>query len=58
MVSFTGSFFNDTETQKGTGGSALLLIFLVTCLILGLLVVVSLFVIKLRRAHILWKKGN
>ncbi|XP_070305450.1 cytotoxic and regulatory T-cell molecule isoform X5 [Salvelinus sp. IW2-2015] len=51
-----GSFVNDTETQKGTGGSALLLIFLVTCLILGLLVVVSLFVIKLRRAHILWKK--
>ncbi|XP_021479499.1 cytotoxic and regulatory T-cell molecule isoform X3 [Oncorhynchus mykiss] len=51
-----GSFFNDTETQKGTGGSALLLIFLVTGLILGLLVVVSLFVIKLRRAHILWKK--
>ncbi|KAM9540504.1 cytotoxic and regulatory T-cell molecule-like isoform 8-T9 [Salvelinus alpinus] len=53
-----GSFVNDTETQKGTGGSALLLIFLVTCLILGLLVVVSLFVIKLRRAHILWKKEN
>ncbi|XP_071029291.1 cytotoxic and regulatory T-cell molecule-like isoform X3 [Oncorhynchus clarkii lewisi] len=53
-----GSFFNDTETQKGTGGSALLLIFLVTGLILGLLVVVSLFVIKLRRAHILWKKEN
>uniref|UniRef100_A0A8C7UEP3 Ig-like domain-containing protein n=1 Tax=Oncorhynchus mykiss TaxID=8022 RepID=A0A8C7UEP3_ONCMY len=52
------SFFNDTETQKGTGGSALLLIFLVTGLILGLLVVVSLFVIKLRRAHILWKKEN
>ncbi|XP_020341317.1 cytotoxic and regulatory T-cell molecule isoform X3 [Oncorhynchus kisutch] len=51
-----GSFFNDMETQKGTGGSALLLIFLVTGLILGLLVVVSLFVIKLRRAHILWKK--
>ncbi|XP_024287805.1 cytotoxic and regulatory T-cell molecule-like isoform X3 [Oncorhynchus tshawytscha] len=51
-----GSFFNDTETQKGTGRSALLLIFLVTGLILGLLVVVSLFVIKLRRAHILWKK--
>ncbi|XP_031682641.1 cytotoxic and regulatory T-cell molecule isoform X4 [Oncorhynchus kisutch] len=53
-----GSFFNDMETQKGTGGSALLLIFLVTGLILGLLVVVSLFVIKLRRAHILWKKEN
>uniref|UniRef100_A0A8C8MD08 Ig-like domain-containing protein n=1 Tax=Oncorhynchus tshawytscha TaxID=74940 RepID=A0A8C8MD08_ONCTS len=53
-----GSFFNDTETQKGTGRSALLLIFLVTGLILGLLVVVSLFVIKLRRAHILWKKEN
>uniref|UniRef100_A0A8C7EZW3 Cytotoxic and regulatory T-cell molecule n=1 Tax=Oncorhynchus kisutch TaxID=8019 RepID=A0A8C7EZW3_ONCKI len=52
------SFFNDMETQKGTGGSALLLIFLVTGLILGLLVVVSLFVIKLRRAHILWKKEN
>uniref|UniRef100_A0A673YVP0 Cytotoxic and regulatory T-cell molecule-like n=1 Tax=Salmo trutta TaxID=8032 RepID=A0A673YVP0_SALTR len=56
--SSSGSFFNDTETQKGTGGSALLLIFLVTCLILGLLVIVSLFVIKLRRAHILWKKEN
>ncbi|CAB1352344.1 unnamed protein product [Coregonus sp. 'balchen'] len=53
-----GSLFNDTEKQRGTGGSAPLLIFLVTCLILGLLVVVSLFVIKLRRAHILWKKEN
>ncbi|KAK6322551.1 hypothetical protein J4Q44_G00073430 [Coregonus suidteri] len=53
-----GSLFNDTEKQRGTGGSAPLLIFLVTCLILGLLVVVSLFVIKLRRAHILWKKDG
>ncbi|CAB1316606.1 unnamed protein product [Coregonus sp. 'balchen'] len=53
-----GSFFDETERQKGNGGSAPLLIFLVTCLILGLLVVVTFFVIKLRRAHILWKKEN
>uniref|UniRef100_A0A4W5MRL3 Ig-like domain-containing protein n=1 Tax=Hucho hucho TaxID=62062 RepID=A0A4W5MRL3_9TELE len=53
-----GIFFDETERQRGNGRSAPLLIFLVTCLILGLLVVVSFFVIKLRRAHILWKKEN
>ncbi|XP_064838027.1 cytotoxic and regulatory T-cell molecule-like isoform X1 [Oncorhynchus masou masou] len=54
----TTGIFDETERQRGNGSSAPLLIFLVTCLILGLLVVVAFFVIKLRRAHILWKKEN
>ncbi|XP_068456353.1 cytotoxic and regulatory T-cell molecule [Clinocottus analis] len=51
----TGSF-NDPKTRTGTGGSSSLLVFLVTCLIFGLLVVVIFFAIKLRRAHIAWKR--
>ncbi|XP_034035001.1 LOW QUALITY PROTEIN: cytotoxic and regulatory T-cell molecule-like [Thalassophryne amazonica] len=35
-----------------------LLVFLVTCLILALLVVVIFFAIKLRRAHLIWKREN
>ncbi|XP_056267868.1 cytotoxic and regulatory T-cell molecule [Pseudoliparis swirei] len=53
----TGSF-NDTNIRTGTGGSSSLLVFLVTCLIFGLLVVVIFFAIKLRRAHIAWKRDN
>ncbi|XP_054481608.1 cytotoxic and regulatory T-cell molecule isoform X3 [Anoplopoma fimbria] len=51
----TGSF-DDPNMRTGTGGSSSLLVFLVTCLIFGLLVVVIFFAIKLRRAHIAWKK--
>ncbi|XP_029304292.1 cytotoxic and regulatory T-cell molecule isoform X5 [Cottoperca gobio] len=51
----TGSF-NDPNMQTGTEGSSSLLVFLVTCLIFGLLVVVLFFAIKLRRAHIIWKR--
>ncbi|XP_070699915.1 cytotoxic and regulatory T-cell molecule [Pempheris klunzingeri] len=53
----TGSF-NDPKTQKGSEGSSSLLVFLVTCLILCLLVVVFFFAIKLRKAHIAWKREN
>ncbi|XP_054481607.1 cytotoxic and regulatory T-cell molecule isoform X2 [Anoplopoma fimbria] len=53
----TGSF-DDPNMRTGTGGSSSLLVFLVTCLIFGLLVVVIFFAIKLRRAHIAWKKEN
>ncbi|XP_034406351.1 cytotoxic and regulatory T-cell molecule isoform X2 [Cyclopterus lumpus] len=53
----TGSF-NDSKMRTGTGGSSSLLVFLVTCLIFGLLVVVIFFAIKLRRAHIAWKREN
>ncbi|XP_068577366.1 cytotoxic and regulatory T-cell molecule isoform X2 [Cebidichthys violaceus] len=53
----TGSF-NDPKMRTGTGGSSSLLVFLVTCLIFGLLVVVIFFAIKLRRAHIAWKREN
>ncbi|XP_033973245.1 cytotoxic and regulatory T-cell molecule [Trematomus bernacchii] len=58
--------YNHTEGNKTdilndprmrTGGSSLL-VFLVTCLIFGLLVVVIFFAIKLRRAHITWKREN
>ncbi|KAL7390291.1 hypothetical protein ABVT39_018339 [Epinephelus coioides] len=52
----TGSV-NDSNMQKGTEGNSSLLVFLVTCLIAGLLVVVILFAIKLRRAYIAWKRG-
>ncbi|XP_076607000.1 uncharacterized protein crtam isoform X2 [Chaetodon auriga] len=50
--------FNDSNMWTGNEGSPSLLVFLVTCLILGLLVVVIFFAIKLRRAHILWKREN
>ncbi|XP_070839409.1 cytotoxic and regulatory T-cell molecule [Chaetodon trifascialis] len=48
--------FNDPNMRTGNEGSPSLLVFLVTCLILGLLVVVIFFAVKLRRAHILWKR--
>ncbi|XP_056141158.1 cytotoxic and regulatory T-cell molecule isoform X2 [Lampris incognitus] len=48
---------DEMERQmRNEGGS--LLVFLVTCLILSLLVVVIFFVIKLRSAHIRWKREN
>ncbi|XP_031166543.1 cytotoxic and regulatory T-cell molecule isoform X2 [Sander lucioperca] len=50
----TGSF-NDPKMQIETRSSSLL-VFLVTCLIVSLLVVVIFFAIKLRRAHITWKR--
>ncbi|XP_044078620.1 cytotoxic and regulatory T-cell molecule isoform X2 [Siniperca chuatsi] len=52
----TGSF-NDPKMQTETESSSLLVL-LVTCLIFGLLVVVIFFAIKLRRAHITWKREN
>ncbi|KAM7374908.1 hypothetical protein PAMP_007542 [Pampus punctatissimus] len=48
----------DHEMQIANKGSSSLLVFLVTCLIFALLVVVIFFAIKLRRAHITWKKEN
>ncbi|XP_044225682.1 cytotoxic and regulatory T-cell molecule isoform X2 [Thunnus albacares] len=47
---------NDQEMRIAKRGSSSLLVFLVTCLIFALLVVVLFFAIKLRRAHITWKK--
>ncbi|XP_026184171.1 cytotoxic and regulatory T-cell molecule isoform X2 [Mastacembelus armatus] len=47
---------NDQNMQTGSGRNSSLLVLLVTCLIFGLLVVVIFFAIKLRRAHIAWKK--
>ncbi|KAM6983472.1 uncharacterized protein crtam [Tautogolabrus adspersus] len=49
---------NNPKMQAGTAGNSSLLVFLVTCLIVCLLVVVIFFTIKLRRAHILWKREN
>ncbi|XP_071399395.1 cytotoxic and regulatory T-cell molecule isoform X2 [Centroberyx affinis] len=48
--------FDKTDSQTGNTGSSSLLVLLVTCLIFALLVVVIFFAIKLRRAHILWKR--
>lgn len=44
--------------QQDLKESSPLLILLVTCLVICLLIVVIFFVIRLRRAHIAWKKGN
>uniref|UniRef100_A0A0F8ACX7 Cytotoxic and regulatory T-cell molecule n=1 Tax=Larimichthys crocea TaxID=215358 RepID=A0A0F8ACX7_LARCR len=52
----TGSF-NDRNKQKKKGGGSLL-VSLVTFLIFCLLVVVIFFAIKLRRAHLAWKREN
>ncbi|KAM3868723.1 cytotoxic and regulatory T-cell molecule [Diretmus argenteus] len=49
---------DDIDRRRGKEGSATLLVFLVSCLIAALLVVVIFFAIKLRRAHILWKREN
>ncbi|XP_042354795.1 heat shock cognate 71 kDa protein-like [Plectropomus leopardus] len=54
----TTESFNDSKKQIGTEGSSSLLVFLVTCLIAALLVVVIFFSIKLRRAHVMWKREN
>ncbi|XP_061754018.1 cytotoxic and regulatory T-cell molecule isoform X2 [Nerophis ophidion] len=48
----------DPDMQTGHRQTSPLLIFLVACLILGLLAVVICFVLKLRRAHITWEKEN
>ncbi|XP_040038751.1 cytotoxic and regulatory T-cell molecule isoform X2 [Gasterosteus aculeatus] len=53
----TGSI-NDPKMWTGPEGSSSLLVFLVTCLLFGLLVVVIFFAIKLRRAHTAWKREN
>ncbi|XP_078122516.1 cytotoxic and regulatory T-cell molecule isoform X4 [Sander vitreus] len=53
----TSGSINDQKFQINPRGSSLL-VFLVTCLIFGLLVVVGFFAIKLRRAHITWKREN
>ncbi|XP_062289003.1 cytotoxic and regulatory T-cell molecule isoform X2 [Scomber scombrus] len=47
---------NDREKQTANKGNSSLLVFLVTCLIFALLIVVIFFGIKLRRAHITWKR--
>ncbi|XP_076017340.1 cytotoxic and regulatory T-cell molecule isoform X2 [Genypterus blacodes] len=49
---------SEPERRKGNTGKATLLVLLVTCLIVGLLVVVIFFSIKLRRAHLIWKREN
>ncbi|TKS83819.1 Cytotoxic and regulatory T-cell molecule [Collichthys lucidus] len=51
----TGSL-NDPDKQIKKGGSSLLVV-LVSFLIFCLLVVVMFFAIKLRRAHLAWKRG-
>ncbi|KAM4726207.1 cytotoxic and regulatory T-cell molecule [Anableps anableps] len=50
--------FIDSNKRTGTKQNSSLLVLLVTCLIFALLVVVIFFAIKLRRAHIAWKREN
>ncbi|XP_005753234.1 cytotoxic and regulatory T-cell molecule [Pundamilia nyererei] len=52
----TGNF--DLNMHRKDQENSSLLVLLVTCLICGLLVVVIFFAIKLRRAHIAWKREN
>ncbi|XP_059208082.1 cytotoxic and regulatory T-cell molecule [Centropristis striata] len=47
-----------SDMQTAAEGSSSLLVFLVTCLIFGLLVIVIFFTIMLRRAHLAWKREN
>lgn len=47
----------DPNLLEGSKEKSPVLAFLVACLIFALLVVVIFFAIKLRRAHIAWKKG-
>ncbi|KAG9351521.1 hypothetical protein JZ751_022772 [Albula glossodonta] len=54
----TGVGQDEWNKRDGERQSSSALIFLVTCLILGLLVVVIFVVIKLRKAHVLWKIEN
>lgn len=54
----TNSTGKTNELGTGNKLNSSLLIFMVTCLIFGLLVVVIFFAIKLRRAHIAWKREN
>ncbi|XP_053188030.1 cytotoxic and regulatory T-cell molecule isoform X2 [Scomber japonicus] len=49
---------NDLEKRTANKGNSSLLVFLVTSLIFALLIVVIFFGIKLRRAHITWKREN
>ncbi|XP_056450616.1 cytotoxic and regulatory T-cell molecule isoform X2 [Gadus chalcogrammus] len=48
----------EMEKRSGEKANGTLLIFLVTCLIVALSVVVLFLAIKLRRAHIHWKREN
>uniref|UniRef100_A0A3B4Z279 Uncharacterized protein n=1 Tax=Stegastes partitus TaxID=144197 RepID=A0A3B4Z279_9TELE len=57
-TSFNGTGSSDSNMRRGSQGNASLLVLLVTCLIFGLLVVVIFFAIKLRRAHMAWKREN
>ncbi|XP_061595224.1 cytotoxic and regulatory T-cell molecule [Cololabis saira] len=51
--------YNSTKTNiTGAPGNSSVLVLLVTCLIVCLLVVVIFFAIKLRRAHVAWRKEN
>jgi len=54
---FAGFDIGDQDKQYNHIESSPLLILLVTSLIICLLIVVIFFVIRLRRAHIAWKKG-
>ncbi|KAF7205680.1 cytotoxic and regulatory T-cell molecule isoform X4 [Nothobranchius furzeri] len=49
---------SDSNMQVGAERTSSLLVLLVTTLIFGLLVVVVFFAIKLRRAHMAWKREN
>uniref|UniRef100_A0A3B3ZHX7 Ig-like domain-containing protein n=1 Tax=Periophthalmus magnuspinnatus TaxID=409849 RepID=A0A3B3ZHX7_9GOBI len=48
----------DVEKREGKDSNTSLLVFLITCLMVGLLVVVIFIGIKLRKAHIIWKRDE
>ncbi|KAJ8267109.1 hypothetical protein GJAV_G00138560 [Gymnothorax javanicus] len=54
----SGGVHKEWDHRENKRRSAPVLIFLVTCLIVSLLVVVFFFLLKLRRAHAMWKLEN
>ncbi|XP_060764547.1 cytotoxic and regulatory T-cell molecule [Neoarius graeffei] len=54
----TGSDNSHVETRSSKTGNSTLLVLLVTCLIICLFIVLAFFLVRLRKAHISWKKEN
>ncbi|MCJ8742530.1 hypothetical protein PDJAM_G00083040 [Pangasius djambal] len=54
----TGNDNRHKDTRNSEKGNSALLVLLVTCLIICLFVVLAFFLVRLRKAHIAWKKEN
>ncbi|MCI4388293.1 hypothetical protein PGIGA_G00084000 [Pangasianodon gigas] len=54
----TGNDSRHNDKRSSERGNSALLVLLVTCLIICLFVVLAFFLVRLRKAHIAWKKEN